>query len=66
MSKMHTDEAETDANLVRRLLRAQFPQWADLPITRPEPADVMRELEEILHLRRPDGEQEQRPPESGS
>jgi proteasome assembly chaperone (PAC2) family protein len=39
---------------------------ADLPITRPEPADVMRELEEILRLRRPDGEQEQRPPESGS
>ena len=39
---------------------------ADLPITRPEPADVMRELEEILRLSRPDGEQEQRPPESGS
>ncbi|MCZ4101241.1 MULTISPECIES: aminoglycoside phosphotransferase family protein [Streptomyces] len=31
---MHADEAETDADLVRRLLRAQFPQWADLPITR--------------------------------
>jgi hypothetical protein len=36
---------------------------ADLPITRPDPADVMRELEEILRLRRPDSEQE-RPPES--
>jgi proteasome assembly chaperone (PAC2) family protein len=37
---------------------------ADLPITRPEPADVMRELEEILRLNRPDSEQEPRPPES--
>jgi aminoglycoside phosphotransferase (APT) family kinase protein len=31
--KMHADEVETDASLVRRLLAAQFPQWADLPIT---------------------------------
>ncbi|WP_208298765.1 aminoglycoside phosphotransferase family protein [Streptomyces liangshanensis] len=31
---MHADEAETDAALVRRLLRAQFPRWADLPVTR--------------------------------
>jgi aminoglycoside phosphotransferase (APT) family kinase protein len=30
--KMHFDEVETDAMLVRRLLAAQFPQWADLPI----------------------------------
>ena len=29
---MHADEVETDATLVRRLLAAQFPQWADLPI----------------------------------
>jgi aminoglycoside phosphotransferase (APT) family kinase protein len=29
---MHTDELETDAALVRRLLAAQFPQWAELPI----------------------------------
>lgn len=34
MMKMHTDEAHTDAELVRRLLRGQFPQWADLPIER--------------------------------
>lgn len=34
MGKMHADEADTDADLVRRLLRAQFPRWADLPITR--------------------------------
>jgi aminoglycoside phosphotransferase (APT) family kinase protein len=31
-AKMHADEVETDASLVRRLLVAQFPQWADLPI----------------------------------
>ncbi len=31
-AKMHIDEIETDASLVRRLLAAQFPDWADLPI----------------------------------
>ncbi|WP_020574461.1 aminoglycoside phosphotransferase family protein [Actinopolymorpha alba] len=31
-TKMHADEVETDAALVRRLLAGQFPQWADLPI----------------------------------
>src|SRR5207302_10083711 len=31
-AKMHADELDTDASLVRRLLAAQFPQWADLPI----------------------------------
>ncbi len=30
--KMHDDEMDTDAPLVGRLLAAQFPQWADLPI----------------------------------
>ncbi len=30
---MHADEVATDADLVRRLLRAQFPEWAELPIT---------------------------------
>ena len=30
--KMHPDEVETDVALVHRLLAAQFPQWADLPI----------------------------------
>jgi len=29
---MHSDEVDTDASLVGRLLAAQFPQWADLPI----------------------------------
>ena len=32
MARMHADEVDTDASLVRRLLAAQFPQWADLPI----------------------------------
>ncbi len=30
--KMHANEVDTDISLVRRLLAAQFPQWADLPI----------------------------------
>jgi len=29
---MHDDELPTDAALVRRLLAAQFPQWAELPV----------------------------------
>ncbi|MFL6116599.1 MAG: aminoglycoside phosphotransferase family protein [Catenulispora sp.] len=32
--KMHPDEVDTDAELVTRLLAAQFPQWADLPVRR--------------------------------
>jgi aminoglycoside phosphotransferase (APT) family kinase protein len=32
--RMHADELHTDAALVRRLLAAQFPHWADLPIVR--------------------------------
>ena len=31
--KMHTDEVETDVALVRRLLAAQLPHWAQLPLT---------------------------------
>jgi aminoglycoside phosphotransferase (APT) family kinase protein len=30
--RMHADEVFTDAALVRRLLAAQFPHWAHLPI----------------------------------
>jgi hypothetical protein len=30
--RMHADELETDAALVRPLLTAQFPSWAELPI----------------------------------
>jgi aminoglycoside phosphotransferase (APT) family kinase protein len=31
--KMHADEVDTSVALVRRLLEAQFPRWAGLPIT---------------------------------
>jgi aminoglycoside phosphotransferase (APT) family kinase protein len=31
-ARMHADEVDTDVPLVRRLLAAQFPQWAVLPI----------------------------------
>src|SRR3712207_4667561 len=30
--KPHTDRIHIDATLVRRLVAAQFPRWADLPI----------------------------------
>jgi aminoglycoside phosphotransferase (APT) family kinase protein len=33
MPKMHKGEIETNIELVRRLLVAQFPQWSKLPIT---------------------------------
>src|SRR5512133_916930 len=32
VAKMHDDEVDTDVALVRRLLAAQFPHWADLAI----------------------------------
>ena len=32
MGKMHADEIDIDSALLGRLLAAQFPQWADLPI----------------------------------
>jgi aminoglycoside phosphotransferase (APT) family kinase protein len=35
---MHATEIETDADLVRALLRSQHPQWADRPIERVESA----------------------------
>ena len=31
---MHDGEADTDADLVQRLVRGRFPQWADLPVER--------------------------------
>jgi len=31
---MHVDEVSTDVALVRRLLRAQVPEWAELPLAR--------------------------------
>jgi aminoglycoside phosphotransferase (APT) family kinase protein len=35
---MHADELEIDDALVRRLLRDQFPAWAELPLRRVEPS----------------------------
>ena len=32
MKRLHEDELETTVALVRRLLEAQFPQWAELPL----------------------------------
>jgi aminoglycoside phosphotransferase (APT) family kinase protein len=32
MGRMHADEHAIDTTLVRRLLRGQFPRWADLPL----------------------------------
>ncbi len=34
MGRMHADEVDVDADLVRGLLAAHFPRWADLPIIR--------------------------------
>ncbi|MGP3633412.1 aminoglycoside phosphotransferase family protein [Streptomyces sp. 24-1644] len=33
VTKMHADEVDIDAPLVGRLIAAQFPQWAHLPVT---------------------------------
>ncbi|MCJ1676541.1 aminoglycoside phosphotransferase family protein [Streptomyces sp. APSN-46.1] len=33
-SKMHADEVHIDEVLVSRLIAAQFPRWADLPVTK--------------------------------
>ncbi|HEX7311444.1 MAG TPA: aminoglycoside phosphotransferase family protein [Gaiellaceae bacterium] len=35
--KMHSDELDIDASLVRRLVASQFPHWAKLPLERIEP-----------------------------
>jgi aminoglycoside phosphotransferase (APT) family kinase protein len=32
MVKMHAGQADVDEDLVRRLVRAQFPRWTDLPV----------------------------------
>lgn len=33
MGRMHADEVDIDADLVRGLIAARFPRWVDLPIT---------------------------------
>jgi aminoglycoside phosphotransferase (APT) family kinase protein len=41
---MHADELEIDEALVRRLLAEQFPEWADLPLSRVEPAGTVNAI----------------------
>jgi aminoglycoside phosphotransferase (APT) family kinase protein len=41
---MHADELEIDVALVRRLFAAQFPAWADLPLSRVEPAGTVNAI----------------------
>jgi hypothetical protein len=43
--RMHADELDIDAPLVRRLLGAQLPDWADLPL---EPVEDRRWLRAVL------------------
>jgi aminoglycoside phosphotransferase (APT) family kinase protein len=53
---MHTDELDLDEALVSRLLAAQFPQWAALPLSRVEPAGTVNaifRLGDVLALRLP-------------
>lgn len=44
MARMHADELEIDEALVRRLLTEQFPEWADLPLSRVEPAGTVNAI----------------------
>ncbi len=44
MTRMHDDELEVDEALVRRLLAGQFPDWADLPVRRIEPAGTVNAI----------------------
>jgi aminoglycoside phosphotransferase (APT) family kinase protein len=41
---MHADELEIDEALVQRLLAAQFPEWADLPLRRVEPSGTVNAI----------------------
>jgi aminoglycoside phosphotransferase (APT) family kinase protein len=54
--KMHADEVDTDVSLVRRLLAAQFPHWADLPIAPVESAgtdNAIYRLDDEMAVRLP-------------
>lgn len=56
MARMHIDELEIDEVLVRRLLAEQFPEWADQPLSRVEPAGTVKaifRLGDELSLRLP-------------
>jgi aminoglycoside phosphotransferase (APT) family kinase protein len=54
--RMHDEEVDTDADLVRRLLASQHPQWANLPIERVSSAgtdNAIYRLGEDLAVRLP-------------
>jgi aminoglycoside phosphotransferase (APT) family kinase protein len=56
MARVHDDELEIEEPLVRALLEQQFPDWADLPLTRVEPdgtVNVIYRLGEELAVRLP-------------
>lgn len=42
--KMHADELHIDEHLVRRLVRDQLPQWAELPVVRVESTGTVNAL----------------------
>jgi aminoglycoside phosphotransferase (APT) family kinase protein len=44
LDKMHADELDIDSALVRRLLAAQFPQWAGLPLERVRSAGTVNAI----------------------
>ncbi len=53
---MHEDEIDSDAELVRELLRSQFPHWAGLPVERVDSAgtdNAMYRLGDDLAVRLP-------------
>ena len=45
--EMHADEVDINVSLVRRLIAAQFPQWADLPI---KPVEISGIDNRTFHL----------------
>ncbi|MDQ1006647.1 aminoglycoside phosphotransferase (APT) family kinase protein [Streptomyces sp. V4I23] len=54
--KMHADEVDIDASLVGRLVTAQFPRWAHLPLRKVPSAgtdDIMYRLGDDLVVRLP-------------
>ena len=46
---MHADEVDTDVDLVRRLLNAQFPEWAAFPLERVASAGTDNALYRLGH-----------------
>lgn len=44
MARMHADELEIDEPLVRRLLREQLPEFAELPLERVEPEGTVNAI----------------------